>query len=622
MFTKTALFLFVLSVYDNDDGTNAFSMLPKPITRSCSVITFFEAKSSRQSSSSLFAKSRKARRAAVQKQGRSKDFRDVIEDAQGTKEETEKTQASGTTATSTAPPSASTDLNPDPSIDNEQRAAAIEESQRRYEMRPEVSTVIIDEETGTEILAQGQKVMDVVTRKAVKLSNLGPDARFAQMFPGAPPDVREKYRFDSKTIEVPDMVEQLKEACFVSLDDDKRGIPVHPSVANKAIDFVLANRDFLGYRMKKTLGRWTFHVASKGDITEAKEVWKKLWINFLTLENHISAPFRQILQDAEGRIGPNFGNLEIMSFCDGDLYERVGNYLVLKGMVAHWEKKVLDADSFENDRKNKFNRDRGDPKRFMKDAPILFSLKECTQVCAMAQQMCKQFVETEALYADFPPEIVFLEDALKIKGGTALRKYMIDEFCPARGITPEGLREGMRRLYIQLENMQLDPYADVTMKVEQLYKAMAVGTDDARDPYEKYLSSEASIDPNNPAFFETYTFNYPVQSLVRFLDNTYESAGGMSQLVGPKPKVEASPESESGDSNPFGALTNMFNSIGDMGEKNLRAEPKIQEDNRPYNTPKERAVGRQHDLRWFEELNSKDGDLVKEVAPGRIIPDE
>jgi hypothetical protein len=96
----------------------------------------------------------------------------------------------------------------------------------------------------------------------------------------------------------------------------------------------------------------------------------------------------------------------------------------------------------------------------------------------------------------------------------------------------------------------------------------------------------------------------------------------MSQLVGPKPKVEASPKSESEDNNPFEALTNIFNSIGDIGDKNLRSEPKLQEDNRPYNTPKERAVGRQHDLRWFEELNSKDGDLIKEVAPGRIIPDE
>ena len=215
------------------------------------------------------------------------------------------------------------------------------------------------------------------------------------------------------------------------------------------------------------------------------------------------------------------------------------------------------------------------------------------------------------------------EDALKIKGGTALRKYMIDEFCPARGISPEGLREGMRRLYQQLENMQVDPYADLTMKVEQLYRAMAVGTDDARDPYAKYLGMEASLDPKNPAYFETYTFNYPPNSLVRFLDNTYPSAGGISGLVGPAPtKADSSDDDDS--NNPFGGLSNLLNGFGDIGEKNLRSEPKIDEENTVYSVPKERADGRQHDLGWFEELNTPNGKGARlgELAPGRIIPDE
>merc|ERR1719343_1769841 len=338
------------------------------------------------------------------------------------------------------------------------------------------------------------------------------------MFPDVSPELREKYRVNWKTAEVPDMLEQLKEA------------------------------------------------------------WNKLHKNFLTMENYISGPFRQIMQDAEGRVGPNFGNLELMSFCDGDLYERIGNYLVLKGMVAHWEKKVVDADFFENQRGNEYNQLRGDPKRFLRDAPILFTMKECTQVCAMAQKMCQLFVEEETLYSDFPVEIVFLEDALKIKGGTALRKYMIDEFCPARGITPEALREAVRRLYQQLENMQIDPYADLTMKVDQLYAAMSVGTGDAQDPYLKYLSFEASNDPRNPAYFETYTFNYPKQSMVRFLDNSYPSTGGINQLIGPPP---AKSESEEGQSiNPFDGLSNGFNNlIGQIkGERNLRVEPLFIED--------------------------------------------
>jgi hypothetical protein len=477
------------------------------------------------SSTVLYAKSRKAKRQdRVEKQtlGRSKQFYDAIEDAAGRKEEKEKPEEPKAEGGGDTPP-----LNAE---EEARRQVIMDDAQQRMEARPELSTMIVDDETGIEVIAQGQSVLDVVTRKAVKLSDLGPQYRLAQMFPGVPPDVREKYRFDWKTAEVPDMVEKLREASSVQLEDGTRGIPPHPSVSNSAVDFTLANRDLLGYNMKRTLGRLTMKVASEGSEEKAKE-WQKFWKNYLTLENHLSAPFRQILQDAEGRVGPNFGNLDIMKFCDGELYERVGNYVVLKGMVAHWEKKVVDADFVEKTEQTKENfvsiLARGDPKRYLPDAPILFSLKECTQVCAMAQQMCKLFVESEELFGDFPPEIVFLEEALRIKGGTSLRKYIIDDFCPARDITPEGLREGMRRFYQQLENMQIDPYGDLANKVEDLSRAMAVGTDDERDPYVAYSASKG---PKGPGFFQTYTFNHAKQSLVRFLDNQYPSSGNVDLI--------------------------------------------------------------------------------------------
>lgn len=444
----------------------------------------------------LSAKARKARRKAEKNaKGRSKQFYDAINDANG-----KEKKSSG------SPP------------DDEDNAEA------RMKQRPDVSTMIFDEETGFEVIQQGQNVLDVVTRKAVKLSDMGPEYRLAQMFPGVPTEVREKHRLEWNTAEVPEMVEKLRAACSVKLKDGTIGIPPHPSVSSEGLDFVLANRDLLGRRMKKTLGRLTMRTAWKED-EEATKDMNAFWTNFLTIENHISAPFRQIIQDAEGRVGPNFGNLELKKYCGGDLYERIGDYIVLKGMVAHWEKKVVDADYIEKTEQTKENSvtvlARGDPKRYLPDPPILFTLKECTQVCAMAQQMCQLFVETDELFADFPPEVVFLEDALKIKGGAALRKYMIDDFCPKRGITPEGLREGMRRFFQQLDNMQKDPYADLTNKVESLFRAMAVGTDDERNPYEPYL---CNLDQNGPGYFQTYTFNHPKQSIVRFLDGKYESS--------------------------------------------------------------------------------------------------
>ena len=472
-------------------------------------------------SSALFGTNRKARRKQnVKKSGKSRpqQFYDAMEDAEALKKgQQEAMKSAGGDHEA---------VEEDTLL--EEREARAQEAMRKMEERPELSTMIVDEETGIELIQQGKAVMDVVTRKAVKLSDLGPDYRLAQMFPGVPPDVRQQYRVKWNTVEVPELVEKLREACTVTLADGSRGIPPHPSVANKAIDFVLANRDRLGYRMKRTLGRLQMRSMWKGEKEEAQE-YQKLWKNLFTLENHISAPFRQMMLDAEGRVGPNFGNLDLKSFANGELYERTANYLVLKGMVAHWEKKVKDAEYCERTPQTRDNfmevLATGDPKRYLPDPPILYTLRECTQVCLMAQQMTKVFCETPELFDDLPPEVRFMEAALKVQGGTALRKLMVDEFSPAEGISPEGLREGVRRLYQQFDNMQIDPYGDLTNILDKLYKAMSVGTDDERDPYEAYLGN---VDAKGPGYFQSYTFNHERLSLVRFLDSQYPSAGRTS----------------------------------------------------------------------------------------------
>lgn len=586
-------------------------------------------------STALFGKTRKAKRIQnVEKQtkGRSQAFYDAIRDAQDIPVE-KKEQVEG---------------GPRPPIDDEdeaRRQAQMAAAEARMQARPEVSTMVVDEETGIEVISQGQSVLDIVTRKAVKLSDRGPDERFAQMFPSVSAETRKKHRLSSST-PVMEIVERLREACSVKLEDGSRGIPPSPSLAQSGIDFVISNRDLLGDRMSSTLGRLTMKAASEGKDAEATEL-NKLWQNFLALENYISAPFRQIIQDAEGRVGPNFGNLELTKYCGKDLYERVGDYIVLKGMVAHWEKKVVDANYYENTPQKRENYmsvlGRGDPRRYLPTPPILFTLKECTQVCAMAQKMCQLFIQTEELYADFPAEIVFLEDALKVKGGAALRKYMVDEFCPARGISPEILRESMMRLNQQLGNMQLDPYGDLTKKVGALYAAMAVGTDDEKDPYSVV---NASFKPGDPGFFQTYTFDYPKSSLVRFLDGQYPSAGDVDIFSLKNEKVEEEETSDGGVSTKddhflsiscyfdlrtflltfllqfdLGGLFNLGG--GDTKGKNLRSEPKP-ENYEKYDVPQERKMNRPHNLGWFENLNKQDGPKVRlgQVPPGRIIPDE
>jgi hypothetical protein len=351
----------------------------------------------------LDAKSRKARREV--ERSRPKSFYDAIEDAQ---DKTPPPREKKAPKESPPPPTAVADTAAASAADQEtaEREARAAQARQRMDARPEVSTMIIDEETGVEMVAQGKSVMDVVTRKAVVLSRLGPDYRLAQFFPGVPPDVRAKYRWNWQTVTVPEMVETLRQACVVPVGDGGMDIPTHPSVASKAIDFVLANRDYMSARMKRTLGRLSMRSMYLNNKVEAR-MYRKLWKHFLTLENHISAPFRQMIMDAEGRVGPNFGNLDVKSYCNGELYERCANYLVLKGMVAHWEKKVVDAEYTERVPQTKDNYitvlSRGDPKRYLPDPPILFTLRECAQVAGMAQQMTKAFVESPELFDDLPP---------------------------------------------------------------------------------------------------------------------------------------------------------------------------------------------------------------------------
>mmetsp|Transcript_17134 Transcript_17134/g.39704 ORF Transcript_17134/g.39704 Transcript_17134/m.39704 type:complete len:517 (-) Transcript_17134:57-1607(-) len=500
------------------------------------------------------------------------------------------------------------------------RQQQMDEAQRRMDARPSVSTLLVEE--GTEILQQGKNVMDVITRKAVQLSG-NMDERMKQMFPTVDDDdeeVFQKYRMDPSTT-VQERVELLRAACQATLPDGTRGIPPHTSVAQTAIDFCVTNRDLLGLsKMGKVLGRRTLRSFSLDEAGRSEAL--ALWKNYLVLENHISAHFRQIILDSEGKAGPNFGNLDVKTYLDGTLYERTAHYIVLKGMVAHWEKKVVDADKVETTMQTKENfvtvTSVGDPRRYLPDPPILFTLKECTQVCYMSQQMTKAFVETPELFDDLPPEIRFIELATSIKGGTAMRKYMKEEFCPQNDISPADLRRAVRRLIQQLDNMQVDPYADIVNTLEKLSAAMAIGTDDEVDVYSDYLLN----DPE--ARFQTYTFNHDERSLVRFFDNSLASLSGEDSTS--IASMTAVPVEE--EENALGALFNNFGNMGGGRSSSSAAPvPVIQKppgSSDKYEPPAVRAAGRPHELGWYEEL-TKDADetfSLDKMPAGRIIRED
>lgn len=527
--------------------------------------------------------SRKARRQMQSetrsKVGRDKKFRDAVADEDEKKDRTEPT-----------PP------------DN----AAGEEMQRRMEQRPDVSNLYVDEETGMEIIQQGRYVMDVITRKAVQL-NSNPQIRMAQMFPGIPMEVRDEHRFDWATCEVPGMIDALRDACSVKQADGSMELPKAPSVTNKGIDFVLANRDLLGHRMSKTMGKLMMRAAWLEEKDQMRS-YRNLMQNFLTIENYISAPFRQIIMDVELAIGPNFGNLDLEKFIGKELNERAAAYIVLKGMQCTWEKKLRDSEVIENTPQTESNYysllATGDPRRYHPEPEVIWEKKECARVCAMAIEMVKTFVGSPTMFDDLPVELRFIEVALTIQGGATLRKYIEEDFCPKEEITPEALREGMRRLLQQLDSMYLDPYADIRNVVDKLQRAMAIGTEDARSPFDPYLNSLSS---DSPGYFQTYTFNHSPMSLVRFMDTKkFEPA---KQYEDPKGEAE----------NPFTAF---FQDFGGNSKPKNKVQPSPFDDAGEYVVPKDRSLGRPHNMSWLQsldEMEEEEDGVFGQVAPGEII---
>jgi len=555
-------------------NTDAFHFAPQPHSTSTSL---------------YMGMSRKARREQERldqkKEKRNKKFRDALENDESPE--------------ATKPP----DAPPEP--DDE------------FGERPEISVFFEDPETKTKRFQAGKYVMDPISRKPVELK-ADPVARLAQMFPVATTDVRQQHRLNLADLEVPEIIEKFRVACEVNGE-----LPKFPSVSKKGIDFVIANYDLLGNRFTRTLTRLKMRSAWLKE-KENTLKYRSLVHHYILIDNYLHGPMRQIIMDTENRLGPNFGNLDVASYVGTNIDERAAAYIVLKGMQCQWEKKIRDANLLEElEMTGAPWYDKlaiGDPRRFQPNTDTIFELKDCSAICARTIEMVKAFVGNPNLYNDLPAELRFLEDALSVKGGAALRKYMVEEFCPKEGITPEELREGMRRLMQQIHQLSKDPYLDIYMVISKLHKAMSVGTDDVKSPYDPYIND---VSKDSPGYFQTYTFNSDPNGLLAFLD---EATWGNPEMD--KVNEEARKKSQM-NSNPFESLDKLQESletfVDEFGAKNQqeRGVQIVATENAEYIPPKERALGRPHNLGWYEDLlalwDSNPKGSFAEVPSGEIV---
>jgi len=520
--------------------------------------------------------------------------------------------------------------------------------QEQLSKRPPTTDVILDPSTQMAMIRAGRNVLDVVTRKAVKLYD-DPRLRLAQMFPGVPPQTRKKYRMtDLAKMGPQDVINAFAIAASIKeTEDDELTLPTFPSIASKALDWVISNWDLLGIDFTAALGRCMMNGAYKKD-AERMHAYRDLTRHHMLIENYISGPFKQFCNMAEERIGPNFGDLDMKAYCSGELYERCANYIVLKSMQCVWETKVRDAE-----RLNQMDEDMyterliraatGDPRRFRQNSDIITDLGDCATICARAQQMVQEFVKTPELFDDLPVELRFLEAALKIQGGTALRKFMIEDFCPKEQITPSALIEGMRRFLRLLAQSNPDPYGPLRKIVYKLSKAMARGSSvgDDIEPLRAYLDKRV-LDPESPAFFQTYTFNHHPKGLVKYLDDwkflqTPEATvqnGKQDEeplFVDEKNTIQKKKQKGGGF---FQGIVETFQPVDPKGEYDRVANAFSIEYNSTYIPPDARSIGRPHepDMDWFDDLYKLEAFYVGNqidrpqdvlpvgmIEPGRII---
>ncbi|GMH54590.1 hypothetical protein TrRE_jg13199 [Triparma retinervis] len=382
--------------------------------------------------------------------------------------------------------------------------------------------VLVDEETGLRMISEGRAVMDVLTKQPVKLSDRGDEYRMAEFSPGVAPEVRDKHRIPRSSLTVDAMVSGLS---------DVLPSPVEDPCNDAALDFVVANRDWMGMEMKRCLTGMKLKAQSEGKMEEAKRL-KELRDAYLILENKISAPFRQMVLNAEVSIGPNFANLDIRSYAGTAPYEVCATWVVLQGMRSVWEKKARDSSYYDNTVRSPKNTmeylTKGDPNRFNADSERKFyGYDETAKMTAWAQKMAGAFGEDEELLKVITPEMRFVDRGMLISGGTELRKAAY-EFAEEEGITVEGLREGVRRLVRQLENMQPDPYGKFTRIVNDLSRALEVGTEEEESVYKEHLYS---VRKEGPGWFQTYKMKENDFSMLRFLDNEVDvKEGGLGPM--------------------------------------------------------------------------------------------
>jgi hypothetical protein len=137
------------------------------------------------------------------------------------------------------------------------------------------------------------------------------------------------------------------------------------------------------------------------------------------------------------------------------------------------------------------------------------------------------------------------------------------------------------------------------MTIWNLCIATAVGTDEARDPYEEYIANICGTKyETNPGYFQTYTFDHDKNSLVRFLDSTkLVEKGTASSIEDVRVRVRVHDRYRERHYNYLGLiLVVVVLNPATASQKVKKTEQKR------HVVPEDRAIGWPHMMGWLDLL--------------------
>ncbi|CEL95328.1 unnamed protein product [Vitrella brassicaformis CCMP3155] len=265
-----------------------------------------------------------------------------------------------------------------------------------------------------------------------------------------------------------EVVTAMKAACLAGRQEFRRWVEV--------------NFDMLGTDLKQLLGTLKLRAQMEDQLDIARE-YRDLRYMYMLEEERLAGPLKQMIKDAELRLrdGIAVGSTFKPEFVSGEYNvedlagvtgaEVAAFWVVAKACLAEWENKRRDTIDVAILQKKITNEDLQErtPEELGEMMP---TLRESLYITYAFGQLNQKVTNSPAIISELPPELRFLEVALRLGTFVEIRKVAHLQFCPTFNMDTVELRARLRRLVHIMEGLPKQ-YKLLTKRLSDIYRALA-----------------------------------------------------------------------------------------------------------------------------------------------------